>query len=98
MGFWSWLFGYGKKEELDKESIEVIPIDANIEVKEPKVNIRKPAYKSRPLTREDAQFVQDMTSKASRPDPKVTPFMDRTNPQDIERITNQLKDRLAKKR
>ena len=58
MGFWSWLFGLEKKEEFDKDVTEIIPSNVNTEVKEPEIVTRKPLYKPRPLSREDALFVQ----------------------------------------
>lgn len=95
MGFWSWLFG--KKNEVDGE-VEIQP-EIGLEVKESEqIDIRKPKYKPRPLSREDALFVQDMAKKASTPDTKVTPFVDRTDIKSIEKITSDLKDKLARER
>ena len=97
MGFWSWLFGFGKKNEVDGET-EIQP-EIGLEVNEPQqIYIRKPKYKPRPLSREDALFVQEMAKKASTPDPKITPFVDKTDIKSIEKITSDLKDKLSKGR
>lgn len=99
MGFWAWLLGYGKKEELEENIEEIQPQNLNIKIEkvEPEI-IKKPLYKPRPISKEDIAFVQEMNAKAKSPDPKITPFIDKTNLKDIERITNELKDKLAKKR
>jgi len=98
MGFWSWLFGFGKGKEIVEE---IQGIQPNIEVKaiEPeKIDIRKPKYKPRAVSREDSLFVQDMAKKASAPDLKITPFVDKTDPKYIEKVTNELKEKIARGR
>ncbi|MEK6952895.1 MAG: hypothetical protein AABX29_07820 [Nanoarchaeota archaeon] len=98
MGFWSWLFGFGKRNEVVEEVQEIQP---NTEVKAAEleqIDVRKPKYKPRPLTREDALFVQDMAKKASTPDLKITPFVDKTDPKYIEKVTNELKEKIARGR
>ncbi len=99
MGFWAWLLGYEKKEDLDENIGNIQPqnLDINIEKAEPEI-VKKPLYKPRPMSKEDIAFVQEMNVKAKSPDPKIVPFIDKTNPKDIERITNELKDKLAKRR
>ncbi|MBI2498619.1 hypothetical protein HYV88_00075 [Candidatus Woesearchaeota archaeon] len=98
MGFWSWLFGFGKGNEIVEE-IQEIHHNVEISAKEPEqIVTRKPKYKPRVVSREDALFVQDMAKKASTPDTKITPFVDKTDTKYIEKVTNELKEKIARGR
>ncbi|MEK6934338.1 MAG: hypothetical protein AABW46_00510 [Nanoarchaeota archaeon] len=101
MGFWSWLFGYSKKDEQDsdslisEENIQDVNLnktsDADIDV------YKRRIYRPRTITREDARFVENMHKKAAYGDIKIQPYKDSSDIKEIEKITHNVKEKLVKK-
>ena len=61
------------------------------------IRVKKPQYQKVPRTRETAQFVQQMLTKANSPDPKIRPHVDKTDIAQIEKLTIKIKENVSRK-
>jgi len=91
MGFFSWLFGWEKEQEIGvkspEESGESHENITKLPLEETKGRSR---YKKTPRTKETNSYVKAIIKKAESTDPKPTPHKDTTDPKQIEDFVNKI--------